>query len=196
MFIIIGKYMHLEGRVTMSKLRNLVFILCCTVFSVMSNVEISVSGTVKDRKGTAIAGATVALVSDTLLKDITNASGEFTIRNSTAIHRGMAHGISMQNVFGICIKDNLPRFSISSPADNGVVSIFSGSGKRRIVQSLVKMEPGMHKSLQKQQARVLPLFTIIIRRWPRREPTDALTGPKISRGRFTICTAQRLQPVT
>jgi oligosaccharide reducing-end xylanase len=105
---------------------------------------VNISGTVKDGKGAAIAGATVTLFSDTTLKNTTNANGEFTIV-STAINRGQAYEIATQITQSIGIKGNQLRFSIATPASNGVVSIFSSTGKRNVEIPLGKMEAGVHK---------------------------------------------------
>ncbi len=108
---------------------------------------VNISGTVKDGKGTAIASATVTLVSDTSMRDTTNTSGEFTISNKTAIRRGAAgaYGVPAQNTNSIGIQGNQLRFSIAAQVENGVVSIFSSNGKRSVVIPLGKMESGVHK---------------------------------------------------
>jgi hypothetical protein len=114
------------------------------VFSAVAGVEISLSGTVKDGNGAAISGATVMLVSDSLMKDTTSASGEFTIKNATAIRRGGAFGISVKNTNNIGIKGNQLQFSSTSPINSGVVSIFSRNGKKVVAISLGSMESGVH----------------------------------------------------
>ncbi|MBN1576182.1 MAG: carboxypeptidase regulatory-like domain-containing protein [Chitinispirillaceae bacterium] len=129
----------------MSKLRNVVIISCCMAFSVMAAVEISLSGTVKDATGTAISDATVTLVSDTSLKDTTAATGEFTLTNITALNSNRAFGIQMQNLNHIGIQGKQLRFSTASPCKNGVISIFSGCGKRSIELPIGKMKPGVHE---------------------------------------------------
>jgi oligosaccharide reducing-end xylanase len=106
---------------------------------------VNISGTVKDGKGAVIAGATVTLVSDTLMKDTTNAGGEFIISNGTAISRCGSYGIPTKNPGDIALKGNQLRFSIASPAGNGNVAIFSGNGKRSIVLPLGKMAPGVRE---------------------------------------------------
>jgi hypothetical protein len=128
----------------MAKMRNLVLFSCCMAFSVLANIEISLSGTVKDEAGAAIAGAVVALSSNISMKDTTNTAGEFAIANSTAISQRGAYGISLFNANSIAIKGNQLRFYIASPAQHGVVSIFSINGKRNIFIPLGKMESGIH----------------------------------------------------
>jgi hypothetical protein len=56
---------------------------------------------------------------------------------------GGSNGILVRDN-NISIKGNQLRFSIVSPADNGVVSIYSGDGKRSVALALGKMEFGAH----------------------------------------------------
>ena len=127
----------------MRQITGMCIILAIGVAALAKTVNLS--GTVKDGKGAAIAGAAVTLVSDTSMKDITNASGEFAISNITGIQRGAALGISAQNTNRISIKGNQLRFFIASHADKGVVSIFSSNGKRSVAIPLGKMESGIHR---------------------------------------------------
>ena len=127
----------------MRQITGMCIILAIGVAALAKTVNLS--GTVKDGKGAAIAGAAVTLVSDTSMKDITNASGEFAISNITGIQRGAALGISAQNTNRISIKGNQLRFFIASHADKGVVSIFSSNGKRSVAIPLGKMESGVHR---------------------------------------------------
>ncbi|MBN1576186.1 MAG: T9SS type A sorting domain-containing protein [Chitinispirillaceae bacterium] len=124
--------------------RRVIFISCCMAFTVMADVEISLSGKVNDDKGSALAGAEVTLVSDASMNAATGAGGEFTISNTTATRSGGICRIPAQTANGIVIRGNQLRFSIVASADNGVVSIFSGSGKRRVTLPLGKMESGVH----------------------------------------------------
>jgi oligosaccharide reducing-end xylanase len=106
---------------------------------------VNISGTVKDGKGAAIAGATVNLASDTLLRDTTNSSGEFIISNALAIKSSTTSDISVQKTDNIDIKGNQLQFSVTSPTSNGIVTIFSINGKRRVEISVGKMESGVCK---------------------------------------------------
>jgi hypothetical protein len=145
----------------MSRLRNVLIISCCMVFSVMG-IDISLNGTVKDAAGTAIAGALVFLASNTSLNDTTNANGEFTLGAGTAIENGITYGTPSRIPNSIGILGNELRFSIASAADNGVVAIFSSSGKRSVVISLGKMESGMHKQKIPKLAEGLYIIRITI----------------------------------
>jgi hypothetical protein len=149
--------------VMMSKLSIMVFISCCMVFSVTA-VEISLSGTIKDGAGAAIAGAVVALVSNASMNDTTNENGEFTLSNGAAISDIGIYAISMQTTNGIGIKGNQLRFSIISPANNGVVSIFSSNGKRDVVIPLGNMEVGVHNQTIPELAPGLYVMHITIDR--------------------------------
>lgn len=106
---------------------------------------VNLTGTVKDGKGAAIAGAVVTLVSDQSLKDTTNANGEFTIFNGTPINRDGASEKQARNTNSIFVKGDQLLFSIANSARSGVVSIYSSNGKRSAKFLLSKMEPGIHK---------------------------------------------------
>jgi len=126
-----------------SKLRKLVFILCCMLFSSAAGVEISLSGTVIDEQDAAVSGVAIALVSDTNMKTVTNASGEFTI-TSTALSRGSTFTSTVQNISSVSVSGKQIRFSIISKVNAGFISIFSCNGKSRAVIALGKMESGVH----------------------------------------------------
>jgi oligosaccharide reducing-end xylanase len=121
----------------------IIVLLEVAAYAQTAQKTINLSGTVKDGKGTAIAGATVTLMSDSSLKDTTIANGEFTISNATAITAGGTYGIPVQQVNSMCVKGNQLRFSIAAPADKGVVAIFAGNGKRSVELPLGKMEAGV-----------------------------------------------------
>jgi dienelactone hydrolase len=105
---------------------------------------INLSGTVKDDKGAAIAGAAVFLVSNPSMKDSTDASGAFTISSNTPVRGGGASGILVKNDYRIRIKGNHLFFSIGSPTQTGDLSIFSSNGVRCALIRLGKLEPGVH----------------------------------------------------
>lgn len=149
-----------ERMVEMSKLRTL-FMLCCISFSVMADIEISINGTVKNEEGAAIAGATVTILSDTSLNDTTNANGEFTIRN-TAISRSRIYGTLTQNSNYISIKGNQLLYTITSPVKEGVISIFSGNGKRSAEIPLGKLKSGLHKRTLPKLAAGFYIMHIIV----------------------------------
>ena len=99
--------------------------------------EINLSGTVKDSKGAAVAGATVTLVSDTLMKDTTDTNGLFAIQNITSIRENTAYNSSIQPfVKSLQVKGNKLTFHLSLGAQNSTLSLFSANGRR-----LEKMVP-------------------------------------------------------
>ncbi len=64
----------------------------------------ALSGTVKDAKGAAISGASLALVSDPSNKASTNANGEFSLATSTSVdpnsHQASHSGLTRLEVQG------------------------------------------------------------------------------------------------
>lgn len=127
----------------MFKIVTGILMLCCSAFSVLAAVEISLNGTVKDDKGTAISGAVVTLSSDTLLKDTTDVSGKFNISNETSIRKN-DDGLSLQNIRNISIKNNYLRIFISSPATHGAVSVFSVNGEKCVGIDLENLKQGLN----------------------------------------------------
>jgi oligosaccharide reducing-end xylanase len=105
--------------------------------------EISLSGLVKDGTGTAIENAIVTLASNASLKDTTNAKGEFLISNVTAVRGGIRSGFSSNTFSIIGFNGTSLRFSTASAATKGMVSLFSGNGKRIATISLGKMDAGV-----------------------------------------------------
>lgn len=114
--------------------------------------SINITGTVKNSKGASIPQATVSLLSDSTIKDTTDANGAFTIKSSTAISKNQAYRVQAQRISSIGIHGNRLRFFIPAPAINGTIALFSGNGKRVVAIPLAAMEPGM-------QAHTLPELT-------------------------------------
>jgi oligosaccharide reducing-end xylanase len=105
--------------------------------------EINLGGSVKDGTGAAIENAIVTLASNASLKDTTDAQGKFLISTATAVRGGSNAGISSNVFSNIGIKGTTLRFSIATPAGNGMVTLFSASGKRIASITLGKMDPGV-----------------------------------------------------
>jgi hypothetical protein len=105
---------------------------------------VNLSGTVKDDKGAAIAGAAVFLTSNPSMKDSTDASGAFTISSNTPVRGGGSSGILAHNDCGIRIHGKHLLFSLSLPTQTGALSIFSSNGARCALMSLDKLGPGVH----------------------------------------------------
>jgi hypothetical protein len=115
-----------------------------TTFSIAFTATVNLSGTVKNGQGAAIAGVLVTLASDPSLKDTTDSNGAFAISNASAINGKEMHSRRIQQVNGIILKDNQLLFLTNSPAEAGVVSIYSGNGTRCAAFRLGRMEPGTH----------------------------------------------------
>jgi hypothetical protein len=126
------------------KLQNVLFISYCLVLSAVADNAISLSGTIKNGEGVAIAGATINLIAKASLGNTSNAKGEFTIGNNSAIRGGNGFGTFSQNINCFGISGNKLRFSSTIPAHEGVVSVFSGNGTRIADIALGKMNAGLH----------------------------------------------------
>src|SRR5690606_9236867 len=112
----------------------------------MAVAEVSaLSGTVKDDKGAAISGATVALVSDTSKKAMTNAGGEFSITNVTAIHRNVALGSPALHAARIAVHSGHILIETTSPSKAGSVFLRSGDGRKSAMIPLGQMQAGSHR---------------------------------------------------
>jgi endo-1,4-beta-D-glucanase Y len=119
----------------------ILFLFVCT--SVYAKA-VNLSGTVKDGKGNPVAEAMVSITSDSTLKDTTDAKGEFKLSNVVSgIGNNHAFGIPGRGANAISLKENQLLLSIASPANNGVVAIFSSDGKTSVTIALGKMEPGV-----------------------------------------------------
>ena len=116
----------------MSKIGNVIPVVCCLALCAMADIGILLSGTVKNGEDVAIVGASVMLVSDTSTKYTTSANGEFSISGMLAIRGGRSDGLRAPATNRIGIQHNQLRLLIDSPVGNAVVTIFSGNGKRNI----------------------------------------------------------------
>jgi dienelactone hydrolase len=102
----------------------------------------ALTGTVKDNKGAALAGAIVSFVSDTSIHQTTNANGEFTLNKTVSIFRAGAPG---QNFTRLAIQGERLQFSIAASVQSGALTLFAGNGKKRLEIPLGPMEPGNHQ---------------------------------------------------
>jgi hypothetical protein len=126
----------------MLKLHHAIFIFCSFAFLVFADIEMSLSGTVKDSDGAAIADAFVALLSDSTINDTTNALGEFIIGNTAAKHpNGVSAGLAHNQV---SIKNRQIQLTITSPVKSGSVCLFSVDGKMHEIVPHGKIESGSH----------------------------------------------------
>jgi dienelactone hydrolase len=93
----------------------------------------ALSGTVKDTQGVAIAGATVSLVSDTLARATTDATGAFKIERPVSIGPG-----GESRVAGL-------HLSMPSAIASGTLSLFSLRGDREAEVPLGPLAAGSHR---------------------------------------------------
>ncbi|MBN1604654.1 MAG: hypothetical protein JW915_23800 [Chitinispirillaceae bacterium] len=128
----------------MKKKGSLITLLICTIFSTGWGVEVSLSGTVKDASGAAIAQAAVTLASDTSINAVSSADGKFSISNVFVMKRNKDRTL-LPGVDGISIKGNRLQYSITLPADHGSITLFSSLGKKTASVRFGKMEPGWHQ---------------------------------------------------
>ncbi|HMA64516.1 MAG: glycosyl hydrolase family 8 [Fibrobacterota bacterium] len=125
------------------QIKKFVVMLALGAALATSAQEINLGGSVKDGTGAAIENAIVTLASNASLKDTTDAQGKFLISTATAVRSGSNAGISSNAFSNIGIKGTTLRFSIATPAGNGMVTLFSASGKRIASITLGKMDPGV-----------------------------------------------------
>lgn len=102
----------------------------------------ALTGTVKDNKGAALAGALVSFVSDTSIQQTTNANGEFTLNKAVSIFRMGAAG---QNLTRLAMHGERLQFSIAASVQTGTLALFSSNGEKRLEMPLGPMEPGIHQ---------------------------------------------------
>lgn len=105
----------------------------------------ALGGTVVDESGAAVSGATVTLVSDTSVHQTTDESGAFTLDLSTAIFVPANPGAAGPRLDHLGLRDGALRFSLSSPAREGVVSLFASDGSRLFETSPRPMGAGEHR---------------------------------------------------
>jgi hypothetical protein len=126
----------------MLKLHYAIFISCSFAFLVFADIEISLSGAVKDSEGAAIANASVALLSDSTINDTTNTLGEFNISTTFTKHPSSASaGLSGNR---ISIKNRQIQLTITSPVKSGSICLFSVDGKKHVIVPQGKIESGIH----------------------------------------------------
>jgi dienelactone hydrolase len=105
----------------------------------------ALSGTVKDPQGAAIAGALVSLVSDTSVRETTNANGEFTMDEVVSIADRKASWSAGGNISRPAISGGQLQFSLAFSAHSVSLSLFSSDGKKRLEMPLGPMESGVQR---------------------------------------------------
>ncbi len=78
----------MSGNIPVLKIRFSFIVLFSLLFAASADNRISISGTVKNGEGGAIATAKVSLLSDTMQQSNTNANGEFIISNTAVVNLG------------------------------------------------------------------------------------------------------------
>lgn len=121
---------------------------CAALFAANSNVTLS--GTVKDATGTAVAGAEVSLQRLTSApKDTTDAEGAFSIISTSV---AVPSAVLKQEMLKLSLKGNAIQFTTSFKVDNGTISIFSGNGRLAGSIQLNNLKPGVYNKTLPQLA--------------------------------------------
>ncbi|MCX7726983.1 MAG: carboxypeptidase regulatory-like domain-containing protein, partial [Chitinispirillaceae bacterium] len=106
--------------------------------------DVSLSGTVKDESGAAIAGATVSLVNYPSIDTTTDASGAFTLKG-TITNVIAPFSISIQSSMIAGIRGKYLQFSIATDGKYGKISIFSANGRLVSMIPLVNVKAGTQR---------------------------------------------------
>lgn len=109
----------------LKKFSCLLLVGCTLLFAAAG--DISLSGTVKDNAGAGIEGVDVYLKSDTTNKVQTDAAGAFSI---IIVSATTPYNISVNKPMDITGHGASLTFSVASPIAKGMVSVFSGNGRR------------------------------------------------------------------
>jgi len=121
---------------------------CAALFA--ANSTVSLSGTVKDGSGTAVAGAMVSLKKLTSApKDTTDAQGAFTIISTSV---AVPSAALKQEMLGLGLKGDAIQFNTSFKVDKGTINIFSGNGRLAGSIALANLEPGAYNKTLPQLA--------------------------------------------
>jgi hypothetical protein len=105
----------------------------------------ALSGTVKDNKGAAIVGALVSLVSDTSLRQTTNANGEYTLAKPVSILGEEAPVATAWTAIRPSIQGGRLHFSIPASVRSGSLAFYTSDGNLRLRLPLGPLEPGDHQ---------------------------------------------------
>ena len=150
----------------MFKFHAVAVLSCCIAVFAHAEVDIVLSGTVKDADGAAVEGAIVSLASDATLSETTSVNGEFTITNITALRNT---GMAVQQRTGFTISGNQVRLCLTLPVSNGSVALFSGTGKLLFNRTPGKMDAGIFHYTLPQLADGFYLLSVI---------TDGITATR------------------
>ncbi|HMA65074.1 MAG TPA: hypothetical protein VKO63_07750 [Chitinispirillaceae bacterium] len=115
-----------------------------------ANSNVTLSGTVKDSDGKAVAGAVVSLEKLTSApKDTTDTQGAFSIISTSV---AVPSAVLKQEMLRLSLKNGAIQFTTSFKVDNGDISIFSGNGRLAGYMSHNNMESGAYTKTLPQLA--------------------------------------------
>jgi hypothetical protein len=115
----------------------------------------ALSGTVKDNKGAALAGALIHLASDSSVLGSTNARGEFTVIKPASVDDRGPGSAAGQDLVRLSLRDDRLHFFLPSSAQAGAMSLFARDGRKRSETPLGPLEAGDH---QVKMPRLAPGF--------------------------------------
>lgn len=117
-------------------------LLVLGAFSLFAATDVSITGTVKDGSGTAIAGAIVTLAKGSILKDTTDAQGAFALTGSISVGVTVPYAISIQEASTVTSNGKAIQFMVNSNVDQADIEIYSSSGSRVTFLQLGKLVAG------------------------------------------------------
>jgi len=114
------------------------------VYSLLSAANDTLSGTVKESSGTAIAGAVVRLVKQAAKVDTTDDAGKFSLVVPSS---GIAapFGMSIDNAPKFGVKGKMLQFAIASGCQSATVSLFKSNGSLVSSIKMGRLNAGMQQ---------------------------------------------------
>ena len=128
----------------MATIRTMILLFASVAAAAFAATDVSLSGTVKDADGAAVSAACVSLASDSTLSDSTDEKGEFSLKTISAIYKNGADAATKRTPACISIRGNRLRFTIGVTSESGLITVYSGNGKRCAALPTGKLTPGTH----------------------------------------------------
>lgn len=121
-----------------------VLVVLVAGYSLLSAANDTLSGTVKEGSGTAIAGAVVNLAKQPTLKATSDADGKFSIVVPSS---GVALplGIAIENAPKFGVNGKMLQFAISSDCQSATLSLFKSNGRLLTIINLGSLKAGVQQ---------------------------------------------------
>jgi dienelactone hydrolase len=105
----------------------------------------ALSGTVKDNKGAAVAGALIHLASDTSVRASTNARGEFTVTKPVSTYDRWPGNEAGRDLARVGMRDDRIHLTLPGSADAGAMTLFASDGRILSEMPLGPFKAGDHQ---------------------------------------------------